>query len=193
MNKFNKTVLAVVAVAGIMLTSACTNDTKTVDKSENADVVSVYETFVDETYNHGKSADELDALNNKVVDALGSQGTDYDAAISVLTPEVPIKYAYIPENDENYTQLTSGLTILSLMLSNTANDKVAVKVDTSGIAVEGDTATIDRKKVKFSSENNDTTGLATLLNDNAQQGGTTEMHLTKDGWKIDVATFQATQ
>jgi seryl-tRNA synthetase len=188
MKKISRTLLAALAITGVLLTSACTNNTEEVDKSETAAIVKVYETVVSNVYNHKQTTEELDTLNTSVTLALGDKGTDYDNALKVLEPAVSLENIYIDEENPS-AKLTAALKVLSLMLSNSIGDEVTVKVDTAGINIKENTATIDRKNISFTSVNNTSTGLADTLNAAFQEGGKTKLVLTSDGWKVDISTF----
>lgn len=182
-------------IVGTVVTGCGSADTPpVVDEGTKNSIIETYSNLVNDAYNHNKTTDELDQVSTQVALALGDNGDNYEAALEILKPVVPTTYVYVT-TDSPADIIASSMRVFNIMTSNTINDKVTVTIDPTKISLNdtGDIATISYSGITFVSEQNDTTGLATMLNDKYRAASPEEgvkLYLTDTGWKVDMLTFQ---
>lgn len=186
--------VAVTSAVVLLTLVGCTGDPEpapTEPTGQQVEVAETYEAAVDDIFNQNIPVNELEQLNIDYVLSLGEQGNDYAAGVAVLEEVVPSDYVYFADG-EPITHLTQLSKVLTYMLMNTVQDPVSVKVDPSTVKIDEatGTATIPHTGTTFTSENDDTTNLGTVLNDSENAAEKeVSLFLTDDGWKIDMTTF----
>lgn len=186
--------LALTTAAALLLLAGCTGEptpAPTEPSGEITVVADTYEAAIDDVFNRGKTVEEIEQLNIDYILALGDLGNDYEAGAAVLAETVPTTYIYFADT-EPITQITQLSSVLNFMLMNTINDTLTADVDTSAVTIDQatNTATIDRAGITFSSENDDSTHLATALNEsNKASDSQVILHRVDDGWKVDMTTL----
>lgn len=191
---FKTGILLTVTVALVTLAGCTSTDTPDPNQNGNevTEVVNAYKDVVNTTYNHNKTAGDLETVNTEMIKSLGNDGTNYKAALDVLTPIVNLDKVYVVDDVTGIPQFKAAKDVFNVMLSNTANDVVSVDVDSNKVTLDdtGSSANIAYNGVTFTSEKNETTGLADSLNEkykNAENG--IRLILTENGWKVDMDTF----
>lgn len=191
---FKTGILLTVTVALVTLAGCTSTDTPDPNQNGNevTEVVNTYKDVVNTTYNHNKTAGDLETANTEMIKSLGNDGTNYKAALDVLTPIVNLDKVYVVDDVTGVPQFKAAKDVFNVMLSNTANDVVSVDVDSNKVTLDdtGNSANIAYNGVTFTSEQNETTGLADSLNErykNAENG--IRLILAENGWKVDMDTF----
>lgn len=195
MNKFLKTgVVATVVASLALMLSGCFGEQKAEPISEASAISEAYVQVMNQSFNHKKTVEELTDVQKQSIANLGEQGTDYENSFNYLKTVLPLDHVYLDKDP--LKALSTGFGVLTLMQSNTVGDVLTTNVDTTHITLNetGDVATIPYTAVKFTSEQDATTGLAKFLNDSyatgekEKPGSGVVLHLTDNGWAVEIAT-----
>ncbi len=193
MNKFFKTGMVATVVASLaLMLSGCFGEQEPEPISEASAISEAYVQVMNESFNHEKTVEELTEIQQQSIANLGDEGIDYENSFNYLKTVLPLEHIYIDEDP--LKALSTGFGVLTLMQSNTVGDVLTTEVDATQITLNeaGDVATIPYTAVKFTSEQNDTTGLATFLNDSyatgekENPGSGITLRLTDNGWVVEI-------
>lgn len=193
MNKFFKTGMVATVVASLaLMLSGCFGEQEPEPISEASAISEAYVQVMNASFNHEKTVEELTEIQQQSIANLGDEGIDYENSFSYLETVLPLEHIYI--NEDPLKALSTGFGVLTLMQSNTVGDVLTTEVDATQITLNeaGDVATIPYTAVKFTSEQDETTGLAKFLNDSyatgeeENPGSGITLHLTDNGWAVEI-------